>query len=144
MADPVLELADALTVKAVQLLGWDAQRRYDVIQDRKALGDKLRVFVFPNADELELLDEGNDERIEINVALQKAVKPENVEQIDACVKELRRFKALYGVDGALRDEELAGCMWRGVLDNSPLWNPEWLLTKEIFLSIITVGYRTDQ
>lgn len=144
MSEVVLDLADALTSELVQRLGWEAERRYDVIQDRKALGDKLWVFVFPNSDSLELLDEGNDEQIEINVAVQKAVLPSNVAEMDACVGELRRIKALYGVEGPLRDRELAGCVWRGTIENAPLWNPDWLLNKQIFLSIVTIGYRTDQ
>ena len=144
MSSVELELADELTRRIASLLDLPAKRQYLWILERDKLGSDLHVTVFPNSDALELADqESNEELIEINIVIQKAVDPANVEQVDGVLHTVRRLKDLWGTDGVLRDEPLAGCTWVS-LANAPVWNPDRLLNQKEFFSVVTVGYRTDQ
>ncbi len=139
-----LALADELTRKLASLLDLPARRQYLWILERDKLGSDVHVTVFPNSDVLEVADqESNEELIEINIVVQKAIDPANVEQVDGVVNTVRRLKDLWGEDGPLRDQPLVGCTWVS-LANAPLWNPDRLLNQKEFFSVVTVGYRTDQ
>ena len=140
-----LQLADALTERLVAFTDLPAKRQYQLILDRAKLKKgELVVTTFPYGGAIGVVDqEGNEETIDVGVAVQMAVDLANVEQIDGCVKAVRRIKDLFGVNGALRDVELAGCTWIGIT-NEPLWDPDRLQNGKEFLAIVIVSYRTDQ
>jgi prophage DNA circulation protein len=137
----LLNLADELTKKLVSLTSLPAKRKYRLLVDREKLKE-LICTVFPDAEASAVLNRGDNENAyQINVVIQAPVENlDDVEQIDGLVAEVAKVKALFDEDGALRDEELAGCQWTAI-ENAPLWDPDRLLSTLEFLSIVKLSYR---
>jgi len=132
-------IADALAAELTRLLKLPATRCYLPTIDRKDLAE-LRVFVGIRSDERKPIDrESNEETHRIEVAVMRAVDPQNVPEVDACVALVDKIKSLFSKDGELREKTLAGADWDG-LTNDPIYRPDHLRTQQQFTSVITLTY----
>lgn len=133
------EIADDLTAELNRLLNLRATRAYLPTVDRKQLAE-LRVFVGVRSDKRKFADRGaNEETHRVDVAVMRAVDPQDVEALDACLGVVESIKALFADGGELRNKTMAGADWTA-LDNDPLYQPAHLQGQQQFTSTITFTY----
>jgi len=138
-----LDLADALVTQFNSELTLDpaAVRAYVLPLKREDLAAR-KITLWPNSKTTELQNRAaNVSEIEINVAVQKAVDPTDKDAVDALVQVVQSIKDLFGEDGALREADLADCMFVGI-SQEPLFLMDHLIEQRVFTSIFQLRFNS--
>lgn len=113
---------------------------FDAAILRKQLPDAGRVIIVPRSEKMTaVLRADCDCRMLINIGVLLPLREATFEAIDAGLKIVDDLKALWGNEGALRDEEIAGADWME-LTQQQLYSPAALQEQQQFTSIFTVDY----
>lgn len=136
----LLDVAQAITAALnAQIEDLNAQVAFKVDVEREELTGR-QVFVVLAAQRITPADRlGNEHQVDIDVAVFRPVSSsEDLEQIQPGLDDVDAIAALWGENGALRKQRMAGATWRAI-ENDPAWSPEHM-DAHIFASAIRLTY----
>jgi hypothetical protein len=144
MSSPAVQLADAIADDLHEVMGdlwgdasWQVERAYRPVLDLEDLDD-LRIIVVPAATEQQRIDrESHERRVAVLVSVQTRCGPEQTDKLDDLAG------LVHDIGDHLTDrrfDDLHAARFDGI-ESDPLFHPDLLETRRVFLAPSLVRYR---